>query len=38
MLDLAGLASILGGGSSRAGRGIPDLGALMNNPIFASIV
>lgn len=37
MLDLAGLASMLGGGGGGAGGGMPDLGALMNNPMFASM-
>jgi small glutamine-rich tetratricopeptide repeat-containing protein alpha len=33
MPDLSGLASMLGGG---AGGGAPDLGSLMNNPMFSS--
>ncbi|KAL8645357.1 MAG: hypothetical protein Q9226_007340 [Calogaya cf. arnoldii] len=36
MPDLAGLASMLGGGGGGGG-GMPDLGALMNNPMFASM-
>ncbi|CAO1604917.1 Small glutamine-rich tetratricopeptide repeat-containing protein 2 [Xanthoria calcicola] len=37
MPDLAGLASMLGGGGGGGGGGMPDLGALMNNPMFASM-
>ncbi|KAL8937876.1 MAG: hypothetical protein Q9216_004202 [Gyalolechia sp. 2 TL-2023] len=37
MPDLSGLASMLGGGGGGGGGGMPDLGALMNNPMFASM-
>ncbi|KAI4248090.1 MAG: hypothetical protein L6R40_001179 [Gallowayella cf. fulva] len=36
MPDMSGLASMLGGGGGGGG-GMPDLGALMNNPMFASM-
>lgn len=36
MPDLAGLASMFGGGG-RGGGGMPDLGSLMSNPMFASM-
>ncbi|KAL8995145.1 MAG: hypothetical protein Q9188_006881 [Gyalolechia gomerana] len=36
MPDLSGLASMLGGGGGGGG-GMPDLSALMNNPMFASM-
>ncbi|KAI2617598.1 tetratricopeptide [Hypomontagnella submonticulosa] len=38
--DLGGLASLLGGGaggSGGGGGGMPDLGSIMNNPMFASM-
>lgn len=38
MPDLSGLASMLGGGGGGGGRGgMPDLGAMMNNPMFAGM-
>ncbi|KAL9598589.1 MAG: hypothetical protein Q9219_004420 [cf. Caloplaca sp. 3 TL-2023] len=37
MPDLGGLASMLGGGGGGGGGGMPDLSALMNNPMFASM-
>ncbi|KAI4164029.1 MAG: hypothetical protein LQ342_002264 [Letrouitia transgressa] len=37
MDGLAGLASMLGGGGGRGGGGMPDLGSLMSNPMFASM-
>lgn len=42
MPDLSGLASMLGGGGGGAGGaggagGMPDLGSIMNNPMFASM-
>ena len=36
MPDLSSLASMLGGGGGGAG-GMPDLGSMMNNPMFASM-
>ncbi|KAL3473794.1 hypothetical protein BJX99DRAFT_192152 [Aspergillus californicus] len=37
MPDLSSLASMLGGGGGGGGGGMPDLGSMMNNPMFASM-
>ncbi|KAJ5698473.1 Small glutamine-rich tetratricopeptide repeat-containing protein 2 [Penicillium macrosclerotiorum] len=37
MPDLSSLASMLGGGAGGAGGGMPDLGSMMNNPMFANM-
>ncbi|KAL4969060.1 putative Hsc70 cochaperone (SGT) [Aspergillus stella-maris] len=37
MPDLSSLASMLGGGGGGGGGGMPDLGSIMNNPMFASM-
>lgn len=37
MPDLSSLASMLGGGAGGGGGGMPDLGSMMNNPMFASM-
>lgn len=37
MPDLAGLASMLGGGRGGGGGGMPDFSSIMNNPMFASM-
>jgi small glutamine-rich tetratricopeptide repeat-containing protein alpha len=35
--NLADLAGMFGGGAGRGGGGMPDLGAIMSNPMFASM-
>lgn len=37
MPDLSSLASMLGGGGGGGGGGMPDLGSMINNPMFASM-
>lgn len=37
MPDFGNLASMLGGGGAGGAGGMPDLGAIMNNPMFASM-
>lgn len=37
MPDLSSLASMLGGGGGGGGGGMPDMGSMMNNPMFASM-
>ena len=37
MPDLSNLASMFGGGAGGAGGGMPDLGSIMSNPMFASM-
>ncbi|KEY69912.1 hypothetical protein S7711_09012 [Stachybotrys chartarum IBT 7711] len=37
MPDLGSLASMLGGGGGGGGGGMPDLGSIMSNPMFASM-
>ncbi|OJJ83437.1 putative Hsc70 cochaperone (SGT) [Aspergillus glaucus CBS 516.65] len=37
MPDLSSLASMLGGGGGGGGGGMPDLGSMMNNPMFANM-
>ncbi|KAJ6004256.1 hypothetical protein N7499_000325 [Penicillium canescens] len=37
MPDLSSLASMLGGGGGGGAGGMPDLGSMMNNPMFASM-
>jgi small glutamine-rich tetratricopeptide repeat-containing protein alpha len=37
MPDLSSLASMLGGGGGGGGGGMPDLGSLMNNPMFSNM-
>ncbi|KAJ5811716.1 Small glutamine-rich tetratricopeptide repeat-containing protein 2 [Penicillium riverlandense] len=37
MPDLSSLASMFGGGAGGGGGGMPDLGSMMNNPMFSSM-